>query len=140
MTGQDDSGAVVAALAAIPGFEATKAGDFTLERQGGLTNRVYKLDFGDKGSVILRLPGKGTEAWKQDFSRWDELKVQMEVALEVVEDARDVCTEVGGGGQHDHRVGRVVEHLAGKGDVEVHPQRDAGQGLPDPLPAAPARC
>ena len=63
MTGQDDSGAVLAALAAIPDFETTKAGDFTLERQGGLTNRVYKLDFGDRGRFILRLPGKGTEAY-----------------------------------------------------------------------------
>jgi len=63
MTGQDDSGAVAAALAAIPGFERTKPGDFTLERQGGLTNRVYKLDFGRDRRFILRLPGKGTEAY-----------------------------------------------------------------------------
>lgn len=63
MTEPDESRAVAAALAKIPGFEATKPGDFTLERQGGLTNRVYKLDLGDKGRLILRLPGKGTEAY-----------------------------------------------------------------------------
>mgnify|MGYP003700731809 FL=1 len=51
---------VAAALAAIPGFEATRAGDFTIERQGGLTNQVYKVDFGDR-RYILRIPGKGTE-------------------------------------------------------------------------------
>lgn len=63
MTELDETGAVAAALAAIPDFEGTRAGDFTLERQGGLTNRVYKLDLGDKGRFILRLPGKGTEAY-----------------------------------------------------------------------------
>lgn len=63
MTGLADSRTVAAALAQIPGFEETKPGDFTLERQGGLTNRVYKLDLGSKGRFILRLPGKGTEAY-----------------------------------------------------------------------------
>jgi thiamine kinase-like enzyme len=52
---------VLAALAEIPGFEATTADDFTLERQGGMTNLVYKLDFGDDRRYILRIPGKGTE-------------------------------------------------------------------------------
>ena len=63
MTELDERRAVVAALAAIPGFATTRSGDFGLERQGGLTNRVYKLDFGDRGRFILRLPGKGTEAY-----------------------------------------------------------------------------
>jgi thiamine kinase-like enzyme len=58
--GTDGKEQVVAALSAIPGFEATRAGDFALERQGGLTNQVYKLDFGDR-RFILRIPGKGTE-------------------------------------------------------------------------------
>src|SRR3546814_15497249 len=47
----------------IPGFERTRAGDFALERQGGLTNLVYKLDFGGGRCFILRIPGKGTEAY-----------------------------------------------------------------------------
>src|SRR3546814_16858804 len=54
---------VVEALARIPGFEGTRPGDFTLERQGGLTNLVYKLAFGDGRCFILRIPGKGTEAY-----------------------------------------------------------------------------
>ncbi len=51
---------VLAALGKIPGYEASRAEDFTLERQGGLTNLVYKLDFGEE-QVVLRIPGKGTE-------------------------------------------------------------------------------
>src|SRR3546814_6718540 len=54
---------VVEALARIPGFEGTRPGDFTLERQGGLTNLVYKLAFGDGRCFILRIPGQGTEAY-----------------------------------------------------------------------------
>src|SRR3546814_20021183 len=54
---------VVEALAGIPGFERKRAGDFALERQGGLTNLVYKLDFGGGRCFILRIPGKGTEAY-----------------------------------------------------------------------------
>ena len=40
-------------------------------------------------------PGRsapGTEAWKQDFTQWDELKVQLAAALERAEQtAADVC-------------------------------------------------
>src|SRR3546814_6793085 len=59
----DERQRVVEALARIPGFERTRAGDFALERQGGLTNLVYKLDFGGGRCFILRIPGKGTEAY-----------------------------------------------------------------------------
>ena len=57
----DDKQPVLEALWNIPGFEATRAEDFSLERQGGLTNLVYKLDFGEERRFILRIPGKGTE-------------------------------------------------------------------------------
>lgn len=57
----DDKQTVLETLWKIPGFEATRAGDFTLERQGGMTNLVYKLDFGGERRFILRIPGKGTE-------------------------------------------------------------------------------
>jgi len=63
MTGGDERAKVLEVLAAIPGYERTRAGDFTLERQGGLTNQVYKLDFGGDRRLILRIPGKGTEAY-----------------------------------------------------------------------------
>ncbi|GAB4366330.1 MAG: phosphotransferase family protein [Kiloniellaceae bacterium] len=64
MTAQsDDSRRVLEALWQIPGFEATREGEFTLERQGGLTNLVYKVDFGDRRRFVLRIPGKGTEAY-----------------------------------------------------------------------------
>ena len=56
-----DKQPVLEALWKVPGFEATRAEDFTLERQGGLTNLVYKLDFGGGRRFILRIPGKGTE-------------------------------------------------------------------------------
>jgi thiamine kinase-like enzyme len=62
MTGETgDKRQVLEALWTIPGFEATREGEFTLERQGGLTNLVYKLDFGGGRQFILRIPGKGTE-------------------------------------------------------------------------------
>jgi thiamine kinase-like enzyme len=62
MKGQNDEvRGVLEALWTIPGFEATRAEDFTLERQGGLTNLVYKLAFNGDRRLILRIPGKGTE-------------------------------------------------------------------------------
>ena len=61
MTGESgEKKGVLEALRRIPGFEATRAQDVALERQGGLTNLVYKVDFGDR-RFILRIPGKGTE-------------------------------------------------------------------------------
>jgi len=59
----DEKQAVLEALWKIPGFEATRAEDFSLERQGGLTNLVYRLDFGEEQRYILRIPGKGTEEY-----------------------------------------------------------------------------
>jgi thiamine kinase-like enzyme len=61
MTAESEMQGVLQALATVPGFEGARAGDFMLERQGGLTNRVYRLDFGDGRRFILRIPGKGTE-------------------------------------------------------------------------------
>ena len=58
--GPEETKAVLEALWRIPGFEATREGEFTLERQGGLTNKVYKLGLGGQ-NYILRIPGKGTE-------------------------------------------------------------------------------
>ena len=59
--GPEETKAVLEALWRIPGFEATREGEFTLERQGGLTNKVYKLGLGGQ-NYILRIPGKGLEA------------------------------------------------------------------------------
>jgi len=51
---------VVAALNRAPGYEGLTAGDVSLTRLGGLTNRVYLVDTGSE-RVIVRLPGAGTE-------------------------------------------------------------------------------
>src|SRR3546814_21057908 len=59
----DERQRVVQALARSPGLERTRAGDFALERQGALTNLVYKLDFGGGRCFILRIPGTGTPAY-----------------------------------------------------------------------------
>jgi thiamine kinase-like enzyme len=56
----DESRQILDALQAIPGFENASDRDITYERQGGLTNLVYRIDF-QGGRYILRLPGKGTE-------------------------------------------------------------------------------
>lgn len=48
-----------AQLASIPGF-ADRAAEAEIERLGGLTNLVYKVTL-DGQSVILRIPGEGTE-------------------------------------------------------------------------------
>jgi thiamine kinase-like enzyme len=48
-------------LRAIPRF-ANAPRDAPVTRLGGLTNLVYKVDLPD-GPVVLRLPGKGTEAY-----------------------------------------------------------------------------
>ena len=49
-------------LTAIPGFEKFTADGYTLDRLGGLTNRVYRVDSG-AGRYVLRIPGKGTEEY-----------------------------------------------------------------------------
>lgn len=53
---------VVKVLRRIPGFEKLTAGDFSIERLGGLTNLVFKIDTGSD-RYVLRIPGKGTEAY-----------------------------------------------------------------------------
>jgi len=56
----DEARQIIDALQAIPGFEQASADNIAVERQGGLTNLVYRVDY-DSGRYILRLPGKGTE-------------------------------------------------------------------------------
>mgnify|MGYP003676614950 CR=1 FL=1 len=51
-----------AVLGRIPGFENLTADEYSVERLGGLTNLVYKIDCGGD-SYVLRIPGKGTEAY-----------------------------------------------------------------------------
>ncbi|MBT3557918.1 MAG: phosphotransferase family protein [Rhodospirillales bacterium] len=47
-------------LITIPGFEHLSESDVTFQRQGGLTNLVYRAETPD-GVYALRIPGKGTE-------------------------------------------------------------------------------
>ena len=49
-------------LVKIPGFEALQPGDYDLERLGGLTNLVYRVEVGGS-QYVLRIPGKGTEEY-----------------------------------------------------------------------------
>jgi thiamine kinase-like enzyme len=58
----DLSAQVHAALTSIPGLEAMKPGAYTVTRLGGLTNLVFRIGV-DGGAYVLRLPGKGTEAY-----------------------------------------------------------------------------
>lgn len=52
---------VLATLRDIPGFEGV-GGEAVITRLGGLTNLVHRVDFDGK-SVILRIPGAGTEEY-----------------------------------------------------------------------------
>ena len=47
-------------LTAIPGFEGIAQNDYSTQRLGGLTNRVFRIDTG-KDRYVLRIPGEGTE-------------------------------------------------------------------------------
>jgi thiamine kinase-like enzyme len=49
-------------LSRIPGFENIAPDDYAIERLGGLTNLVYRIDTGS-GRYVLRIPGKGTEEY-----------------------------------------------------------------------------
>ncbi len=49
-------------LTQIPGFEALQQGAYRVERLGGLTNLVFRIDNGDE-RYVLRIPGKGTEEY-----------------------------------------------------------------------------
>ncbi len=53
---------VYKALARIPLFEGVPPETVGIERLGGLTNLVYKLDHGAE-SYVLRIPGEGTESY-----------------------------------------------------------------------------
>ncbi len=52
---------VLAALRQVPGFETVQQGE-RIERLGGLTNLVHRVDVAGR-SVILRIPGAGTEEY-----------------------------------------------------------------------------
>ena len=53
---------VLNALRKLAGFEAVSVESCSIQRLGGLTNLVYRVAFGGK-SVIVRIPGLGTEAY-----------------------------------------------------------------------------
>ncbi len=53
---------VFAALARIPAFKDLPRTQVAVERLGGLTNRVYKIESGGE-PFVLRIPGEGTEAY-----------------------------------------------------------------------------
>lgn len=53
---------VLNALRRLAGFEAVSVESCSIQRLGGLTNLVYRVEFGGQ-SVIVRIPGLGTEAY-----------------------------------------------------------------------------
>jgi len=61
MTGTDIDSAR-AALAAIPAFSGRDVSGASISRLGGMTNLVFRVDFGDD-SYCLRLPGEGTSEY-----------------------------------------------------------------------------
>lgn len=58
----DNTETVLAALRNMDGFETVTADTATIQRLGGLTNLVYRVDTGGH-SVIVRIPGDGTEEY-----------------------------------------------------------------------------
>lgn len=62
MTQPEHADKVIATLRLAPGFEAVHAGDCAIQRLGGLTNLVHRVDC-PQGSVIVRIPGEGTEEY-----------------------------------------------------------------------------
>ena len=52
---------VLSALRSAPGFEDVRMAD-SITRLGGMTNLVHRVDLGTR-SVIVRMPGEGTEAY-----------------------------------------------------------------------------
>jgi len=57
----DHAEEVLRALRRAPGFEGVTAAD-SITRLGGMTNLVHRVDLGAR-SVIVRIPGEGTEAY-----------------------------------------------------------------------------
>jgi thiamine kinase-like enzyme len=49
-------------LTQIPGFGSLQQAAYSVERLGGLTNLVFRIDSGDD-RYVLRIPGKGTEEY-----------------------------------------------------------------------------
>ena len=49
-------------LTRIPGFEKLQPDSYQVERLGGLTNLVFRIDSG-ADRYVLRIPGKGTEEY-----------------------------------------------------------------------------
>jgi thiamine kinase-like enzyme len=49
-------------LTQVPGFENLEQGAYSVERLGGLTNLVFRIDSGSD-RYVLRIPGKGTEEY-----------------------------------------------------------------------------
>jgi len=58
----DHTKQVIQALRRAPGFDTLDAGAATITRLGGLTNLVHRVDV-DGRSVIVRIPGAGTEEY-----------------------------------------------------------------------------
>ena len=58
----DDLALVHRVLGGIPGFTELAADAYSVDRLGGLTNLVFRIDTG-KDRYVLRIPGEGTEAY-----------------------------------------------------------------------------
>jgi thiamine kinase-like enzyme len=58
----DDISLVHRVLSGIPGFTELAADAYSVDRLGGLTNLVFRIDTG-KDRYVLRIPGEGTEAY-----------------------------------------------------------------------------
>ena len=58
----DDLSLVHRVLSGIPGFTELAADAYSVDRLGGLTNLVFRIDTG-KDRYVLRIPGEGTEAY-----------------------------------------------------------------------------
>lgn len=62
MTTKEDITTATAAMARVPLLAGIEVRDGTIERLGGLTNMVYRIE-GPDGLYCLRVPGKGTEEY-----------------------------------------------------------------------------
>lgn len=59
---EENTEIVLNALRNVAGFEALDIAAATVQRLGGLTNLVYRVETADR-SVVVRIPGEGTEAY-----------------------------------------------------------------------------
>jgi len=55
----DNRDTVLAALRSVPRYKAADMADYDIQRLGGLTNLVYRVETGDE-QIIVRIPGEGT--------------------------------------------------------------------------------